>query len=260
MDARGSLEAIRAFGLDPAGIAEGGDRTAKMRGLSGVSHRAGSGAGELNLPLGVVDAIVGQSRRRWTSKARPTMPAPLPWICGAMRWPGPPNGSAVEREDGGEDRAWWPRWDALDVQPGAANVIPGRGRGPVWTCGTRMRRSSRTRDRAFAAERRRDRRPPRPRGQRGSSGWISRRSRWTAAMTGVLARAVEAAGYRSIGMTSGAGHDAMILAAMVPAAMLFLRSPGGISHHPDESVLRGRRRGGARGGPAVPGRTGGTCA
>ena len=38
-------------------------------------------------------------------------------------------------------------------------------------------------------------------------------------------------------MTSGAGHDAMILAPHVPSAMLFLRSPGGISHHPDETVL-----------------------
>jgi allantoate deiminase len=38
-------------------------------------------------------------------------------------------------------------------------------------------------------------------------------------------------------MISGAGHDAMILARKVPASMLFLRSPGGISHHPDESVL-----------------------
>jgi allantoate deiminase len=38
-------------------------------------------------------------------------------------------------------------------------------------------------------------------------------------------------------MTSGAGHDAMIVARRMPAAMLFLRSPGGISHHPDETVL-----------------------
>ena len=28
----------------------------------------------------------------------------------------------------------------------------------------------------------------------------------------------------------------MILAAKTPVSMLFLRSPGGISHHPDESV------------------------
>lgn len=40
-------------------------------------------------------------------------------------------------------------------------------------------------------------------------------------------------------ITSGAGHDAMILARRVPAAMLFLRSPGGLSHHPDEAVLPG---------------------
>ena len=46
-------------------------------------------------------------------------------------------------------------------------------------------------------------------------------------------------------MTSGAGHDAMIVARRMPAAMLFLRSPGGISHHPDETVLRGGRSGGA---------------
>ena len=49
-------------------------------------------------------------------------------------------------------------------------------------------------------------------------------------------RAVEAAGFPVHRMVSGAGHDAMILARKVPAAMLFLRSPGGISHHPDETV------------------------
>jgi len=40
-----------------------------------------------------------------------------------------------------------------------------------------------------------------------------------------------------IRMTSGAGHDAMVVAPHIPACMVFLRSPGGISHHPDESVL-----------------------
>jgi allantoate deiminase len=37
-------------------------------------------------------------------------------------------------------------------------------------------------------------------------------------------------------MISGAGHDAMILAEKIPTAMIFLRTPGGISHHPSESV------------------------
>jgi len=37
---------------------------------------------------------------------------------------------------------------------------------------------------------------------------------------------------------SGAGHDAAVVAGLAPMTMLFLRSPGGISHHPDESVIR----------------------
>jgi allantoate deiminase len=37
-------------------------------------------------------------------------------------------------------------------------------------------------------------------------------------------------------LPSGAGHDAAVMAAVMPAAMLFLRSPGGVSHHPDERV------------------------
>jgi allantoate deiminase len=47
----------------------------------------------------------------------------------------------------------------------------------------------------------------------------------------------EALGIELHRMTSGAGHDAMIMARRMPAAMLFLRSPGGISHHPDETVV-----------------------
>jgi allantoate deiminase len=39
-------------------------------------------------------------------------------------------------------------------------------------------------------------------------------------------------------MVSGAGHDAGIMATRCPVAMLFVRSPGGISHHPDEAVYR----------------------
>ncbi len=40
-------------------------------------------------------------------------------------------------------------------------------------------------------------------------------------------------------LPSGAGHDAAALAAVCPAAMLFVRCKGGVSHHPDESVKTG---------------------
>jgi allantoate deiminase len=48
----------------------------------------------------------------------------------------------------------------------------------------------------------------------------------------VQAAVAEGASYRR--MPSGAGHDAMVLAHHVPAAMLFVPSRAGISHSPDE--------------------------
>ena len=55
-------------------------------------------------------------------------------------------------------------------------------------------------------------------------------------LTSFLADAIEAAGFPLKTMPSGAGHDAIVMAGRLPTAMLFLRSPGGISHHPDEAV------------------------
>jgi allantoate deiminase len=56
-------------------------------------------------------------------------------------------------------------------------------------------------------------------------------------LTAYLSDAIEGAGFSRKRMPSGAGHDAMVMAGRVPTAMLFLRSPGGISHNPAESVL-----------------------
>ena len=55
-------------------------------------------------------------------------------------------------------------------------------------------------------------------------------------LTAFLAEAIETAGLPEKRMPSGAGHDAMVMAGRLPATMLFVRSPGGISHHPDEAV------------------------
>jgi len=37
-------------------------------------------------------------------------------------------------------------------------------------------------------------------------------------------------------MSSGAGHDAMIVASRMPPRCCSCAVPGGISHHPDETV------------------------
>jgi allantoate deiminase len=50
----------------------------------------------------------------------------------------------------------------------------------------------------------------------------------------LLAGAIGDVGQRAIRLPSGAGHDAQIMARLCPAAMLFVRCRGGISHNPAE--------------------------
>ncbi len=57
-------------------------------------------------------------------------------------------------------------------------------------------------------------------------------------LVGQIEQAIRKAGCEPHRMASGAGHDAMILAQKIPAAMIFLRTPGGVSHDPAESVQR----------------------
>ena len=53
-------------------------------------------------------------------------------------------------------------------------------------------------------------------------------------LTTRLARSVRAVQGRSLSLISGAGHDGVVMAALTPIAMLFVRCRGGLSHHPDE--------------------------
>jgi N-carbamoyl-L-amino-acid hydrolase len=62
-----------------------------------------------------------------------------------------------------------------------------------------------------------------------------------AMMDASFQKAIEAAsaafaGGKSIRMPSGAGHDAQVLATVMPAGMLFVPSIGGVSHHWTENT------------------------
>ena len=49
-----------------------------------------------------------------------------------------------------------------------------------------------------------------------------------------LSDAITALGHKPLRLPSGAGHDAQVMAKLCPAAMLFVRCRGGISHNPAE--------------------------
>ncbi len=58
----------------------------------------------------------------------------------------------------------------------------------------------------------------------------------SASLTRLLAESVRSCQGRCVALTSGAGHDAVIISSLAPVAMLFVRCRKGISHHPDEFV------------------------
>ncbi len=112
----------------------------------------------------------------------------------------------------------------LEVQPNISNVIPGSVTASIDV------RHPDDHIRRQAFERCRQAAP--------NATWTNPVSVNTIPMDAALTSKLEEAcpqGTRR--MISGAGHDAMIFAPHLPSAMLFLRSPGGISHHPGEDVL-----------------------
>ncbi len=58
-------------------------------------------------------------------------------------------------------------------------------------------------------------------------------------LSALLRRAVKKFQPRALELPSGAGHDAAVMAGIMPAAMLFIRCKNGVSHHPGESAKLG---------------------
>jgi allantoate deiminase len=223
-------EAIRAYGLDPGEIASARLAAGAFAYLE-FHIEQGPVLESLNLPLGVVEAIAGQSRVAvaFTGKSGHAGTTPMHLrrdaLAGAAEWI-----LAVSRE-----RSATATVGQAEVHPGAANVIPSfvRLSLDVRHAEDSVRLKALAGLEACARE---------IAARRGLSLDLQPRLNQPAValdrnLTQTVERAVAAAGYPVHRMISGAGHDAMILAPHVPSAMLFLRSPGGISHHPGETVI-----------------------
>jgi allantoate deiminase len=124
---------------------------------------------------------------------------------------------------------------ALEVLPGASNVIAGECRA---TLDVRHADDS---VRNMAAQKLLERAEKIAGARRLTVEHWTRMNQRAVPMDACLLSTVEKA-FLAVGLephrtVSGAGHDAMIIAEHMPAAMVFVRSPGGISHHPAETVL-----------------------
>lgn len=226
-------QAIQDFGLNPGEIRQSSldDRT-----LAYLEFHIEQGPvlEKLGRPLGVVEAIAGQSRMEFTFVGRTnhagTTPMDLRFdaVAAAAEWI-----TVVERE-ARSLAGLVATVGAIEAKPGATNVIAGEARASLDV----RHREDGVRSRAVEDLTREAERIARARGL--SVSWETRLSQIAVAMDAWLAGQIEQAvgksGCEPQRMVSGAGHDAMILAEKVPAAMIFLRTPGGISHDPAESV------------------------
>jgi allantoate deiminase len=224
-------QAIRDFGLD-----RNAPKTADFSALGYLEFHIEQGPvldGE-NRSVALVESIAGQSRLTFRFEGQANHAGTTPMnlrrdaLAGAAEWI-----HAVETLARGA-QGLVATVGRVDVNPGAANVIPAEVRASLDVrhandeCRREALESMKSAAREIAA-------------RRGLSLSIEPHLdqpavAMDARLTGILEQSVAACGHPVRRIVSGAGHDAMVIARKIPSAMLFLRSPGGISHHPDESV------------------------
>ena len=230
----GVAEAIRAYGLDPDEIDQA---RLNPRAAAYLEFHIEQGPvlESLEIPLAVVEGIFGQNRLTFVFRGRASHAGTTPQalrcdaLAAAAEWI-----SQVESlaQANSELRA---TVGSIQAEPNATNVIAGLVRASLDV----RHASDETRRCAVAALTQVAREIG---SRRGIMVDVENTLDQAATLmdlelTRRLSNALDSSGYPVHAMMSGAGHDAMILAPVIPSAMLFLRSPGGISHHPNETVL-----------------------
>ncbi|QDU90748.1 N-carbamoyl-L-amino acid hydrolase [Pirellulimonas nuda] len=227
-------QAIEAFGLAPDKIPEAAYQPDEVIGFVEPHLEQGPVLERAGLPVGVVSGIAGQTRMRlrFLGHAQHAGTTPMHGrrdaLLGAARMI-----CETQRIGAGADglRA---TVGFLRVAPNATNVIPGEVelsldvRHPE----DALRRRAVDTLLELGAEIAREL----------SLGFsvidhvVQEACRVDPRLTSMLHDACLARGYDAPMLPSGAGHDAAPLSERFPVAMLFLRHPGGVSHHPDERV------------------------
>jgi allantoate deiminase len=227
-------EAIRNFEGNPEGLTEARMDPSRLLGYLEVHIEQGPVLEQKKLAVGVVNAIVGQTRLKLTFTGRAGHAGATPMnlrrdaLCAAAEF-------LLDAELLGRGREELVATvGEITALPGASNVIPGEVRLSLDLRhpqdGVRHEATDGLQNRAaaIAAER------------KVHLDW--QLVHQTAAvkcderLSSFLSQAVKKHQPETVLLQSGAGHDAAMLASIAPAAMLFVRCKGGLSHHPDESA------------------------
>jgi allantoate deiminase len=185
-----------------------------------------------NLAVGVVSAIAGQSRFKltWTGQAGHAGTTPMNMRRDALA--GAAEFALAAEQLARATQGLVATVGSLSVAPGAANVIPGS---VVHTLDVRHAKDAARRAALFKlgqlAARIAKKRGLKVSWQRTQDNGAVNCS---PTLTAALERSVRAVQGKNLSLVSGAGHDGVVMAALCPVAMLFVRCRDGLSHHPDE--------------------------
>jgi allantoate deiminase len=225
-------EAIHLFGGDPGRVADDRWNGGDLLGYIEVHIEQGPVLETRGLPVGVVSAIAGQSRYQvtFTGEAAHAGTTPMDHRKDALV-AASVFVQAVEATAGDQD-GLVATVGQLTVQPGAANVVPGKA-----TLSLDIRHADDA-ERLLATKRLIDAAGEiaKHRGIAVTTTDISENAtvRSSPRLTSMVTQAAQV--HPAIQLASGAGHDAVVMAGLTEIAMLFVRCKGGISHNPAESV------------------------
>lgn len=225
-------DAIRALGGEPESALE-----ASAPGLCGyleIHIEQGPVLEREGLPVGVVTAIAGQTRARIVLTGEAGHAGTLPMDARHDALAAAAEAVLAVERHGRAEPGLVATVGALALSPNVGNVVAGEVRMLL-----DMRHADDGVRRRAAEEVRAD--------VEGIAAARGVDATWTtrydtpaavldATLRGRLADALQMQGIPVRDLVSGAGHDAVVLSRICPAAMLFVRCAGGISHDPRESV------------------------
>jgi allantoate deiminase len=237
-------DALREFGLDPAGIPGVARKKGEVLAYAELHIEQGPVLEAEGLPVGVVTAINGFSRLRATLRGTAGHAGTVPMNLRRDALAGAAECVLAVESIVKRHAELVGTVGRIEAKPGAINVIPGEApftidvRAPqdilrkhaVAAIGAEIETISRKRSLESEVDLLQE---------FGSTACAPR-------LMEQMERAVARQGFPVRRLPSGAGHDGMALAAITEICMLFVRCKGGISHSPLEAIAEADAAAGAR--------------
>lgn len=227
-------EAMRDFGADPERLGQAAYPPGALLAFVETHIEQGPQLEHAGRPLGVVTAIAGGTRLEVTLTGQAGHAGTVPMARRHDALAGAAAAIRAIEDHCRDDGVVVGTVGRIAVEPGAINVIPGRA---VLTADIRAPADTHRRATvtalcetiaAIAAKR--------ELGCEIRTLYDTDGCACDPRLVDGLSAAVTDESLEPLRLYSGAGHDAMAMAAIAPVGMLFVRCRGGVSHHPDEAI------------------------